>query len=96
MGTSWTDFLPGNTLVKGAKKYFFDQPANQQKAALDQAGQQTTQDTQNLVNFYMGQQAKAQGYYKPLQQMFNTSYGTGGIQAPVLPRKPLNSMYGGG
>lgn len=85
--------------LMGAKKHFFDDPANKIKGAYDQAIGQSDQDTQKLMDFYMGQQSKAQGYYKPIQNMFSQAYGTGGIQAPQTPQSPgvsLKSMFGGG
>lgn len=82
--------------IKGAKNYFFDDPANQVKQAYDQAAGQSQQNMKQLTDFYMQQQAKAQGFYKPLQNMFNQAYGTGGIEAPQTPQSPgmpLKSMY---
>lgn len=91
------DLIPGYSLLKYGKKKLFDEPATQAKLGYDTAAQQGNQGTSDLVNFYMGQQAKTQALYKPLQGMFNTAYGTGGIQAPQLPpRAPLGAMYGGG
>lgn len=82
--------------VKSANNYFFEGPANEIKQAYDQASGMSQDNAQKLKDFYMQQQAKAQGFYKPLQSMFNSSYGSGGIMAPQLPTKPLKSMYGGG
>lgn len=96
MAMDWTDLIPGVGLAKMGKKSFFDDPANAQKAGYDQASQQTGVNQQKLMDFYMGQQARAQGFYKPLQSMFQSAYGTQGLQAPQLPGKPLRSMYGGG
>ncbi len=70
------------------------------KKALDQATALSQTGSQNITNFLMGQQAKAQQFYKPLQHMFDASYGTEGIQAPQAPMAPgvgpLAKMYGGG
>lgn len=101
MSTSWYDWIPGVSEVSGAKKgnwgqvflgpgmagkgMFFDDPANEQKAGYDAAMAKGDAGTQQLVDFYMGQQAKAQANYKPLQDMFKTAYGTNGIAAPALP-----------
>lgn len=95
------DFATGGlyTPISGANKHFFEEPANQIKQAYDQASGQTDQDKQQLMDFYMGQQAKAQGFYKPLQGMFNQAYGTSGIQAPQTPQapgRPLESMFKNG
>ena len=53
----------------------------------------------DIRNFLAGQQEKALGYYKPLQQLFNSSFGTKGMmpaQAPGVPGSmPLTSMFGG-
>lgn len=88
--------------LKGANDYFFEEPANDIKRAYDQASGQADQDTQKLMDFYKAQQGKALDFYKPLQSMFNQSYGTSGIAAPQTPRapgaRPLQNMYtqGGG
>lgn len=79
--------------------YFFVEPANQIKQAYDQAAGMSATNAQQLMDFYMKQQAKAQGFYKPLQDMFNRTYGTQGIQAPMTPQvpnaMPIQSMYQG-
>ncbi len=83
----------------GVKNMLMGDP-NAAKAALDQATQTSQAGAANIKNFLMGQQAKAQQFYAPLQHMFNASYGTEGIQAPQTPRAPeagpLAKMYGGG
>lgn len=55
------------------------------KAAYDQAMQRSQQSGDQIRNFLLGQQAKAQQYYAPMQRMFQNMYGTGGIQAPMVP-----------
>lgn len=78
--------------------HFFTGPANEEKAALDQASVLNNQSNDTMMKYYADQQAAARAYYQPLQDMFTTSYGTGGIQAPqapTAPGKPLTSMYGG-
>lgn len=78
--------------------HFFTGPANEQKAALDAAMATSNQSNQDMMKYYGDQQTQARSYYKPLQDMFATSYGTGGMmapQAPTAPGKPLTNMYGG-
>lgn len=85
--------------VGGVKKMLFGDPDSIKKAYDDminvsQAGQK------NIQNFLMGQQGKAQQYFSPIQHMFNSAYGTEGLQAPQVPQgvpgsTPLQRMYGG-
>src|SRR6478752_1451857 len=71
------------------------------KKAIDQATQISQTGSENIKNFLLGQQAKAQQYYAPLQHMFSAAYGTEGMQAPQIPQAsaagagPLSRMYGG-
>jgi hypothetical protein len=85
-------------LYSPAKNYFFDDPANNIKAAYDKALGDVEGNKRQMMDFYLGQQQKAQGFYKPLQEMFSKAYG-GGIQGPQVPKAPgvsLASLYGGG
>lgn len=92
MGFGWQDLIPGY----GAYDLLFKQPADQQKAGFDQATKTGNDGTQKLMDFYMGQQKQAEGYYKPLQNMFNSAYGTSGMQGPTYAGgKPLGSMFNG-
>lgn len=78
--------------------HFFTGPANEQKAALDAAMATSNQSNQDMMKYYGDQQAQARSYYKPLQDMFTASYGTGGMQAPQAPKSPgtpLTNMYAG-
>lgn len=78
--------------------HFFTGPADEEKAALDSASALSNQSNQSMMKYYADQQNQARSYYKPLQDMFTASYGTGGMQAPQAPTgpgKPLTSMYGG-
>lgn len=97
---SWYDWIPGVSNIAGiakgdstqallgpgaaAKNYFFDEPANSAKAAYDQAMGQSAASAKQIQDFLMGQQGKALGYYQPIQDMFNRTYGQG-IQGPKLP-----------
>lgn len=83
----WAQAVGGwdTALLRKANDYFFNDPANAAKAGYDQAGAASNAGTQKIVDFYMGQQAKAQANYKPLQDMFSSAYGTKGLQAPKLP-----------
>jgi len=58
------------------------------KAAYDQAMARAQQGGQQTKDFLLGQQAKAQQFYAPMQKMFQGMYGTGGIQAPQVPGVP--------
>lgn len=65
------------------------------KEAYDKAINDATVGGQNITNFLLGQQAKAQQYYAPLQHMFNSAYGTEGLQAPQKPpATALTSLFG--
>lgn len=102
MAANWYDFIPGVSNVAGAvngdwgraifgvgdaaKDYFFDDPANTAKAAYDQAIGQSQASGKQIRDFLMGQQEKALGFYQPMQQLFNQTYGSSGIQAPQIPR----------
>lgn len=97
---AWYDWIPGVSNVAGiargdstqallgpgaaAKRYFFDDPANEAKAAYDQALSQSGTSARQIQDFLMGQQKQALGYYQPIQEMFNRTYGQG-IQGPRLP-----------
>jgi hypothetical protein len=73
--------------VLAAKDDFFDQPANEIKAAYDKAGGVTSQNLQQLMGYINGQQNQALGYYKPMQAMFDRTYGQG-IAGPQIPQAP--------
>lgn len=98
MGNWWDEYIPGVAL-------FDNSQANDQKAAIDAATAKNDTGTQNIANFYSQQQAKALAFYKPLQDMFASQYGTQGVGAPTYanpmgsqqqaPTKPLAAMYGG-
>lgn len=85
----------------GVKKMLFGDP-DAIKKAYDQAMSDAKTGGQNITNFLMGQQAKAQQYYSPLQHMFGAAYGTEGLRGPQVPQAsaagvgPLARMYGGG
>lgn len=64
-------------------------------AGLSQLQQQAYAQGNNIKDFLMGQKANSEAYYKPMQQMFGSLYGTGGIKAPVAPKAPGGgSPYG--
>lgn len=85
----------------GVKKMLFGDPEAIKKA-YDQAMSDAKAGGQQITNFLMGQQGKAQQYYAPLQHMFQSAYGTEGIRGPQIPQAPvantgpLSRMYGGG
>lgn len=86
-----TSLLPGYAAYqtgKAADKYFFKKPAQDAKAAYDQAAGMSQENLAGLMKYIGGQQDQALGYYKPLQTMFNNAYGTQGIAAPQTPRAP--------
>lgn len=94
MKFSWYDVIPGVGLADMAKQYFFDDPASEIKNAYSNAIGQTQANAQKLQDFYMGREANAEGYYAPMQHLFNQSYGTNGIAAPQVPG-PLTKAFGG-
>lgn len=68
------------------------------KAAYDQAMAASQANAGQVRDFLMGGKAQAQGYYAPLQHMFQGAYGTEGIQAPqtpAFPQSPFSSVAGG-
>ena len=69
------------------------------KKAYDQAIADARTGGRDIASFLMGRQGNAQQYFQPLQNMFNTAYGTQGIAAPQVPAPAqgqiLNSIYGG-
>lgn len=90
MDFGWKDLIPGYA----AYDFLWGDPARQQKKGYDQATQLGNESTQKLVDFYTQQQKQAEGYYKPLQGMFQSAYGSKGLQAPVT-ANPMGSMFGG-
>ena len=80
----------------GVKKMLFGDP-DAIKKAYDQAIGLSQQGSKDIKDFLLGQQGKAQQYYAPLQNMFQSAYGTEGIAAPQTPQAvaPLSKMYGG-
>jgi hypothetical protein len=83
-------------LSEGKKTLFGDPDAI--KKAYDQAIGLSQSGSENIKNFLMGQQGKAQQYFAPLQHMFSAAYGTEGLrpQADTPGAGPLSRMYGGG
>lgn len=70
------------------------------KAAYDQQIQASKDAQLQLQKFLMGQKGQAQGIYGPIQHMYQSAYGTEGIQAPQVPggspgMGPLARMSGG-
>ncbi len=71
-------------------------------AAYDKQIQATKENQAAMQAFLMRQKSSAQGLYKPLQHMYQTAYGSEGIQAPQTPQasaagvNPLARTYGGG
>lgn len=82
----------------GVKKMLFGDP-DAIKKAYDDAFKMSQTGSQNIKNFLLGQQARAQQFYAPIQHMFNAAYGTEGLQAPQTPQAPgsgpISRMYGG-
>jgi hypothetical protein len=74
--------------------------ANKYKADLTAATAGNDARMAKLKQFYLDQQKQAQGYYAPVQHMYQSYYGTNGVQAPQVPHAPgvssLGQMYGGG
>lgn len=82
----------------GLKKMLFGDP-EAIKAAYDKAMADAKTGGKDITNFLMGQQGKAQQYFAPLSHLFQSAYGTEGIQAPQIPQAgapgSLSALYGG-
>lgn len=71
------------------------------KAAYDAQIAASKANQEQMMNFLMGQKSRAQAFYNPIQSMFQTAYGSQGIQAPQTPQGtqgmgPIQNMYRGG
>lgn len=71
------------------------------KAAYDTQIQASKDAQERMMNFLMAQKGQAQSFYGPISRMFQSSYGTQGLQAPQVPQAtagmgPIQRMYGGG
>lgn len=104
--TDWAHFLgdPAGYVtgtnkegVGGVKKMLFGDP-DAIKEAYDKAMGYASQGSKDITKFLMGQQAKAQQYYAPLSNLFQQTYGTGGLDAPQIPQASapgtLSALYG--
>lgn len=67
------------------------------KAAYDQQIQASKDAQMQMQQFLMGQKGKAQAFYGPLQNMYQSAYGQEGIEAPKIPQAvgPIQKMSGG-
>jgi hypothetical protein len=68
------------------------------KAAYDKAIAASAAKSARVQSFLMGAKGQAQQYYAPLQHMFQSAYGTEGIEpsrTPGFSQSPLTSAYGG-
>ncbi len=87
-------------IYKDAKQGLMGNP-DAIKEAYDRQIAATAQQSKEMRDFLMGQKGQAQGIYGPLQHMFQSSYGTEGLQSPQTPSAagagagPLSRMYGG-
>ena len=83
--------------VGGVKKMLFGDP-DAIKKAYEQAMADARQGGKDVTNFLLGQQGKAQQFYRPIQHMFQSAYGTEGIGAPQIPQAAppgtLSALYG--
>lgn len=98
MFDNWYDYLNPMEYLSYGKQELFDKPANQVKEAYDRAAGDTRANAQQIRDFLLGREQRAQDFFNPLQQMFQNAYGTKGIQGPQVPRSPmpsLASLYGG-
>jgi hypothetical protein len=92
------DFSLGDIPIVGdVYKGVFGDP-DAVKAAYDKQIEASKAAQAQMQNFLMGQKGQAQGFYAPIQHMFQGAYGTEGIQAPQIPgapgATPIQSMYG--
>lgn len=69
------------------------------KEAYDNMASMASGMTKDTRDFLAQQEGKALSFYQPLQHMFNSAYGSEGLQAPQTPpvggRTILSSMNGG-
>lgn len=81
----------------GVKKMLFGDP-DAIKAAYEKAMGDARRGGQDITNFLLGQQGKAQQYFAPISHMFQSAYGTEGIQGPQIPQAAgpgtLSALYG--
>jgi len=78
--------------------FFTGKQAGDVKAAYDQAIGASQRNMADLTNFYDTRRNAAQQFYGPMQQLFAKTYGTQGIQGPMVPQAgmgPMQTMYGG-
>ena len=85
-------YTPGKSALKTGYDYFYGDPANNVKAAYDQAMGYSQASGQKIKDFLMGQQQQALGYYAPVQHKYDAAYGTQGIQGPMIPKAPMGGM----
>jgi hypothetical protein len=88
------EFLDDIPIVGDIKKGVFGDP-NAVKAAYDAQIKASQQNAEQMKQFLLGQQGKAQAFYAPMQHMFRNYYGTQGIQGPQVPTATFASTYGG-
>lgn len=80
----------------GVKKMLFGDPESIKKAYDDMIAKSGAMGEANK-QFLLGQQGKALQRYAPIQQMFNSAYGSQGIKGPQVPQVPqgnINQMFG--
>lgn len=83
----------------GVKKMLFGDP-DAIKAAYDEAIKASKAQGEQIRDFLLGREAKAQSYFNPLSSMLDKTYGTRGVQAPMIPGStdgvnPLPALFGG-
>lgn len=105
MGFSWDDFKKGLGPIYGMGADLWHGITGNPDAIRDAYDKQIAATKENqaaMQAFLMRQKANAQGIYKPLQHMYQSAYGSEGIQAPQIPQasaagvNPLARTYGGG
>lgn len=64
-------------------------------AQLQKLSNQAYGQGQQVKNFLLGRENNAEQYYRPMQQMFNTMYGTGGVMPGHAPGVPGSVPTGG-
>jgi hypothetical protein len=62
-------------------------PAGAQQE-LSQLQQQAYAQGNSINQMLQGEKAQAEQYYRPMQQMFGSMYGTGGVRPGVAPGMP--------
>lgn len=79
----------------GAKNALEGDPASV-STSLQNLSNQAYSQGQQVKDFLLGRENNAEQYYRPMQQMFGSMYGTGGVMPGQAPGVPGSSPVKGG